>query len=79
MWLEAAKREKLLTILQGWIRPGQRGTAGIPFKEFVSQLQKYAVRPRAFLWEPASFHHATAFSNFNHHMCISIATYGYSL
>ncbi len=29
MWLEAAKREKLLTILRGWIRTGHRGTAGI--------------------------------------------------
>ena len=34
MWLESAKREKLLTILRGWTRTGRRGTAGIPFKEF---------------------------------------------
>ena len=40
MWLEAAKREKLLTILRGWIRTGHRGTAGIPFKEFESTIQK---------------------------------------
>jgi hypothetical protein len=32
MWLESAKRKKLLTILRGWIRTGHRGTAGIPFK-----------------------------------------------
>ncbi len=34
MWLEQAKREKLLTVLKGWVRAGKRGTAGIPFKEF---------------------------------------------
>jgi hypothetical protein len=28
MWLEPAKREKLLTILKGWIWGGMRGTAG---------------------------------------------------
>ncbi len=33
MWLELAKREKLLTILKGWIWVGTRGTAGISFKE----------------------------------------------
>jgi hypothetical protein len=40
MWLEAAKRETLLTILKGWIRAGRRGTAGIPFKEFESVTAK---------------------------------------
>jgi hypothetical protein len=40
MWLESAKREKLLTILRGWIRTGHRGTAGIPFKEFESTIAK---------------------------------------
>jgi hypothetical protein len=40
MWLESAKREKLLTILKGWIRAGTRGTAGIPFKEFESVVAK---------------------------------------
>jgi hypothetical protein len=34
MRLESAKREKLFTILKGWIRAGTRGTDGIPFKEF---------------------------------------------
>jgi hypothetical protein len=34
MWLEAAKQEKPLTVLKGWVRSGKRGTAGIPFKEF---------------------------------------------
>ena len=40
MWLETAKREKLLTILRGWIRTGHRGAAGIPFKEFESTIAK---------------------------------------
>ncbi len=39
MWLEA-KREKLLTILRGWIRTGHRGSAGIPFKEFELTIAK---------------------------------------
>ena len=40
MWLEDAKREKLLTILTGWIRTGIKGTAGIAFKEFESIVAK---------------------------------------
>ncbi len=40
MWLEAAKRETLLTILKGWIRTGRRGTAGISFTEFESVTAK---------------------------------------
>ncbi len=40
MWLELAKREKLLTILRSWIRAGHRGTAGIQFKEFESAIAK---------------------------------------
>ena len=32
MWLEVAKREKILTILKSWVRAGKRGTAGIPLK-----------------------------------------------
>jgi len=40
MWLESAKRKKLLTILRGWIRTGHRGTAGIHFKEFESTIAK---------------------------------------
>jgi len=40
MWLEAAKREKLLTVLRGRIRTGHRGSAGIPFKEFESTTAK---------------------------------------
>jgi hypothetical protein len=40
MWLKSAKGKKLLTILQGWIRTGHRGTAGIQFKEFESTIAK---------------------------------------
>ena len=40
MWLESAKREKLLTILKGWIRTGKRGSAGIPFSDFESTIAK---------------------------------------
>jgi hypothetical protein len=40
MWLEAAKHEKLLTILRGWIQMGTRGSAGIPFGEFKSTIAK---------------------------------------
>jgi hypothetical protein len=40
MWLEDAKREKLLTALKGWIRAGERGMAGIPLNEFKSVTAK---------------------------------------
>ena len=40
MWLELAKQEKLLTILEGWIRTGKRGSAGIPFSEYESTILK---------------------------------------
>ncbi len=40
MWLESAKREKLLTMLRGWIHTSHRGTAGIQFKEFESTIAK---------------------------------------
>jgi hypothetical protein len=40
MWLEQATREKLLTVLKGWIRSGERGTAGVPFNEFESITAK---------------------------------------
>jgi hypothetical protein len=40
MRLEAAKREKLLTVLKGWVRLGRRGTVGIPFKEFETVTAK---------------------------------------
>jgi hypothetical protein len=40
MWLEVAKREKLLTVLKGWICSGKRAMAGIPFKEFKSIMAK---------------------------------------
>jgi hypothetical protein len=40
MWLETAKREKLLTIPKGWIWTGTQGSAGIPFGEFESTIAK---------------------------------------
>ena len=40
MWLEAAKREKLLTILKSWVHTGKWGTASIPFKEYESVILK---------------------------------------
>ena len=40
MWLEATKRETLLTILKGWVQAGRRGTAGIQFNEFESVMAK---------------------------------------
>jgi hypothetical protein len=40
MWLEGAKREKLLTLLMSWVRMGTRGMAGILFKEFESTVAK---------------------------------------
>ena len=45
MWLEPAKRKKLLTILRGWIRTGHWGTAGIPFKEFEATIAKIPCIP----------------------------------
>jgi hypothetical protein len=40
MWLELAKREKLLTVLKGWICTGKRGSAGIAFGKFESTIAK---------------------------------------
>ena len=39
MWLEEAKREKLITVLKGWIRKASR-ERGIDFAEFRSVIQK---------------------------------------
>ncbi len=40
LWLESAKREKLLTILRGWIQTVMRGSLGIPFGKFESTVAK---------------------------------------
>jgi hypothetical protein len=40
MWLDSAKKEKLLTLLKSWIRVGMMGMAGIPFKEFELVMAK---------------------------------------
>ncbi len=40
MWFESTKREKLLTVLKGWIRTGKQGSLGIPFGKFKSTIAK---------------------------------------
>ena len=40
VWLEETKRNKLLTILQGWLRGSRDGNHGIRFEEFESVAQK---------------------------------------
>jgi hypothetical protein len=40
IWLEGAKREKLLTLLKGWVQMGTQGMAGILFKEFEFTVAK---------------------------------------
>jgi hypothetical protein len=40
LWLEEAKREKILTTLHSWIRMASRGHGGIPFKQFETTIAK---------------------------------------
>jgi hypothetical protein len=40
IWLEAAKRAHLLTVLHGWIRLISTGSNGIQFKEFETLVAK---------------------------------------
>jgi hypothetical protein len=40
MWLEAAKQEKLPTVLKGWIQTGRQGTVGILLNKFESTIAK---------------------------------------
>ena len=40
IWLEAPKRDALLTVLSGWLKAAERGSAGIPFQEFQSVTSK---------------------------------------
>ena len=40
LWLEAAKREKLLATLHAWIRMALHGHGGIPFKQFKITIAK---------------------------------------
>ena len=40
LWLEEAKREKLLTTLHGWIQLACRGASGIPYKQFKTTIAK---------------------------------------
>jgi hypothetical protein len=49
MWLEEAKRKKLLTILKGWIKAGKRGTTGGYLSPSLNpQLQKLDMHSRVF-------------------------------
>jgi hypothetical protein len=41
MWLKVAKREKLLTVLNGWIRSGKWGTPGVLVNEFELVVAKF--------------------------------------
>jgi hypothetical protein len=40
LWLEAPKRESLLTILHQWLRASRATNAGVPFEEFKSVVAK---------------------------------------
>jgi hypothetical protein len=40
LWLKEDKRQKLLTILQKWLRSSKRSNMGIPFDEFQSIIAK---------------------------------------
>ena len=40
VWLEAPKRDAILTTLHKWIRSAGKGTACIPFVEFQSIISK---------------------------------------
>ena len=77
MWLESAKRKKVLTILRGWIRTGHRGTQAYISKNLSQRLQKYVTLSLASPWEPVSYPHATASLNGNPHKSTSIGTNDY--
>ena len=40
IWLEAPKRDALLTVMKGWLRASRKGRCGIPFGEFQSVISK---------------------------------------
>ena len=40
VWLEEAKRERLLTTLHRWLRLASRGAGGIPYKMFETTIAK---------------------------------------
>ena len=40
LWLEAPKRDMLLTILHQWLRASCTSNSGVPFDEFESVLAK---------------------------------------
>jgi hypothetical protein len=61
MWLETAKREKLLTILRGWIRTGHRGPLAYRSRSSNPQSQKYVMHSHASRWETVSSPRATGY------------------
>ena len=64
MWLESAKREKLLTILRGYgFAQGNEGPRGYHLTNSNPRLQKSVMHLRAFLWGRVFFLHATASSS----------------
>jgi hypothetical protein len=70
MWLESAKREKLLTLLKGWIRTGKRGSAGILLGDFESTIAKIRHAFQSIPTGCGLYRLATAFSRSTHHMYI---------
>jgi hypothetical protein len=78
MWLESAKREKLLTILKGWIRTGKRGSAESRLEISSQPLQRYGMRFRASLRGVVYYRLATAFSRSAHHIYICNGMWQYS-
>ena len=79
MWLEAAKQEKLLTVLKELIWTGRRGMAGIQFAEFVSTVANFATGSPAFQQVWAYCHRVIGSSKHSQSLCIFIKITGYSL
>jgi len=61
MWLEEAKREKLITVLKGWIRTASREHEGSILQNSDLSYRKYDTHLRAFpkVWHYC--HHATGY------------------
>ena len=77
LWLEEAKREKLLTTLHGWIRFASRGAGGIPYKHFKTTIAKLR---HAFMAMPSGVgfcHRATGYWQQSPKSCGSTSTSKY--
>jgi hypothetical protein len=77
MWLEAAKQEKLLTILKGWIWTEWRGMAEFSLPSLSLQWQNFAMHSRAFQQVWACCHRVIGSSK--HGRSIFMKITGYSL